>query len=172
MDAEAVGAISDLIGASAAVVTLAVVATAAVIARSEVREIKRARYAQILVDLLLRWNDTLSEARSAVEKIGSPENLRDAIESTARSGDPRYYELARVLVFFEDLALLERHGIVGREFIIDRFLFTLEEEFHRWKPAIDYLRAERGPAAFEGFERLANAARAEIDRRERSSDGN
>jgi hypothetical protein len=72
----------------------------------------------------------------------------------------------RVLIFLEDLALLERQGMVSRDFVLDRFLFTLDEEYRRWQPAIDFFRSERGPAAFEGFEALAVAARAEIARRQ------
>jgi hypothetical protein len=66
-----------------------------------------------------------------------------------------------VLVFFEDLALLTSHKIVNRDFVLDRFLFTLDEEYRRWGPTIDFFRSERGVAAFAGFESLATEARGE-----------
>jgi hypothetical protein len=98
----------------------------------EVQEMRRARYAQILIDLLLRWNEALLDARVAVSATHSPEELRALVAETARTGDPQYYKLVSVLVFFEDLALLTSHKIVNRDFVLDRFLFTLDEEYRRW----------------------------------------
>ena len=156
---DVVSAIFTVIGALGFVAA----AVAAWFAYDAVKETRRDRHIQIVMDYGSRWDgERMFEAREQRRPLGRA-RLLDAVgkwlaDPTKRSAVPI---LLRIPNYFEDLAIMVEEGHLDLEFVAKGFSALALWEWDYWKEAISLMRVElEDEQAYVEFEKLVNDLRA------------
>lgn len=134
---------------------------AALFAAQQVREARKSREAQMALEFFRRWDEeSLVEARRAVGRFRSAEQLRDAFVCYVDEDAPEAYVLYRELDYFEQLAALEKLGAFDLRLIEMMLGQTLIERWEMWSPAIHAAHGQNVYPLFEGLvEKLRRSRR-------------
>ena len=134
---------------------------AAAYAAKQVAESKRARHADIAVDMSRRWDETgLVSCRQGLREM-TPEAVKNLYVDAYAKKDPGYFDMQLLPNFFEDLAVLEKMRIVDLEWIDETLGGATMNYWRQWRLAVEADRVSRqGPKLFENFEKLAEKIRA------------
>lgn len=144
-----------------AVFTLAL-AVAAGFALVQIREVRRARNAQVALEMSARWTDAaFRRVRQKVDEAAKGEGaLKQAMLDHYNSGADEYRSFLMEPDYFEDLGVLVNHGGIDFDVVRDSLGITVARRWDKWRPFINHLRDEiANPTAFSRFEDLAKRIR-------------
>lgn len=150
---------------SSAVAALGFIAAAiaAWFAYDAVKETRRDRHIQLLMDYGSRWDDErLFEAREKRSKIEGAALLKavaEWIENPEKQSDVPV--LLRIPNYFEDLAIMVWYGKLDLDFVEKGFSALAFWEWDYWKDAILVMRVQLGDdQTYVEFEKLVDELRA------------
>jgi hypothetical protein len=144
---------TEIVAALTSAATLVFVIAGLVFAKRQLDATKSSRHADLLAELSRRWDELLAE-RQESNSYDQPEDLAKAIENLYSANDMKYYTLARVPSFFEDLAVQVVERNIPIELVAKSFKDAVIYHWSRWKPATAFLRQDQ-PSVYEHFEDLA-----------------
>lgn len=134
---------------------------AAVFAARQAREARKSREALMAAEFFRRWDeDSLVQARRMVGRFKSPQELSKAFAAYVAADASEAFVLYRELDYFEQLAALERQGLLDFELIKLLLGRTLVDRWEMWKPAID---EALGPDVYPLFGELSEKMRRTLD---------
>ena len=150
------------IGTAVAALGFVAAAVAAWLAYDTIKETRKDRHIQLLMDYGSRWDDErLFEAREKRSKIEGPA-LVEAVGKYLRDPGKRSVVpvLLRIPNYFEDLAIMVWYGKLDPEFVAKSFSGLALAEWDYWKEAILLMRIELGDEqAYVEFEKLVDELR-------------
>jgi hypothetical protein len=127
----------------------------------QVREARRSRDAATTADFSRRWDEVpVKDSRDAVLKLGSAQAVADEFNRLRTDKDPKYSGFLAEPNYYEDLAVLCRHGALDKRIVRDSFGTLISERYESWKLVIAELR-KTDPKNYEHFETLAKEMRRE-----------
>ncbi len=139
---------------------IVIAAVGAFWAAKQVKESERTRHASMAMEVSSRWssNELIRARRVLRRHARRGEILTEYIKARDRYS-PDYYEIQRLLTFFEDLGALESEGGLSLVWIDKTLRTPVLSYYEAFKPTIDELRL-RQKTAYWWFEELARKLQA------------